>query len=108
MEKDYGQDAVLFKVVKGEIDDSFKRDDSKDQQFPIRVVENPVMNTVVFLAKLIGRTEKAKTEFLIKLKGLPTVYLPTDYIVVGGRTFRNLQLETFRGKVGILYGESSE
>ncbi len=108
-EKDYGMDAILFKVVKADTDlDSGVRDESQDQQFPIRVVETPVDQSVVFLAKLTGRTEKTKTEFLIKLKGLPEITLPTDYLLVEGRKYRNLKLEKFRGKVGILYGESSD
>ena len=96
LHKDYGTTITFTKVGKGDIDpDTGRRDTSADRTFPLPAVMSPVAHTTQFLAKLLGRTEKVESMYLIRVSDLPAgITIETgDFFSHGNLKFRNLVFE---------------
>lgn len=107
--KDYGTTITFTKVGKADIDpDTGKRDTSADRTFPLPAVMSPVAHTTVFLAKLLGRTEKVEAIYLIRVSDLPAgVNVETgDFFSHGSKKYRNLTFENYDNVIVELSGDT--
>lgn len=105
--KDYGITVVFYKVGKNVIDDETGvRSTAEDKQYQIEAIFTPVDTYVEFLHSLLGRTEKSKTDFMVRISDLPEINPEQDYIKHGNLKYRNLTITKFGGEVGILTGEA--
>lgn len=116
MDMDYGLDAIYVKIGKAVNDpvDTGIRDSSVDTRTPIRVVQSPQDRTIEYLRKsfgqvdLSGKSDQIGTEFLVKMEDFPNLDIDVDYLEIGNLKYRNLTIESFQGRVGILNGVAAK
>lgn len=109
LNKEYGTTIQFTKTGKGNIDATTgSRDTSGDRSFPLSAVLAPVGHTTEWLAKLLGRTERIESCYLIRVRDLPTglQVAPEDFFVHGNVKYRNLKFEDYDGTLILLMGES--
>ena len=113
-DKDYGLDAIYVKIGKAVVDVIHgTRNPAVDKQTPIRVIQMPEDRTIEYLRKsfgqvdLSGKSDQKQTEFIVKLEDMPDLQIDTDYLQVGNLKYRNLTIETFQGRYGLLNGVAS-
>lgn len=107
--KDYGTTITYTKVGKADIDpETGVRDTSADRSFPVPAVLSPVFHTTEFLAKLIGRTEKIESVYLVRLSDFPSgVKIETgDFFTDGNIKYRNLVFQDYGAVVAELTGDT--
>lgn len=107
--KDYGTTITFTKVGKADIDpETGKRDASADRVFPLPAVVSPVAHSTIFLAKLLGRTEKIEATYLVRVSDLPAgIKIETgDFFAHGDKKYRNLMFENYDNVIVELSGDT--
>lgn len=106
LSKKFGTSITYYQSEKAPIDFDTGMRSNTDKPYTVKAVFAPVDNYVIFLHKLLGKTEMTKTQFLVLLSMMPvTPNLEYDYFKANNQTFRNLSLEK-HGTIGILCGEA--
>lgn len=107
LRKDYGLKIQYTKPGKGDIDsDTGLRDAANDKTFPLDAVETPVDAQGEFILKLLGKVEKPKTIFMIRVRDLPKgVEVETDdYFTANGLKYKVTGFSTNGGTLIELSG----
>lgn len=107
LSKDYGLMISYTKPGKGDIDsDTGVRSTVADKTYTILAVETPVDHQGSFILKLLGKTDKPRTIFLIRTRDLPVKPEIDDYFTSRGIKYKVMDLSTSGDVVVELSGES--